>query len=250
MQKALHQLNLVTGRYDELLTRAEAVKAAAIREAERWSSQQRRRSTLGPAVRLVAAYEYAAEVERRSAQLTDAIAVSDRAATTLVGPMVDALERLSAATEAVAASTQTTAPAPPLSPDLAALLAETAEAVSFAQRERAWRWSRIRHSRADLDGLARISAEKVPDATSAGLLAAQIDALYARVDAARQALAERADRDRMADAQTLVTAAERELLERVIPGSWLDEAVTVLGGTATGGTPACSTSVTSVARTR
>src|SRR5207344_2904649 len=111
--------------------------------------------------------------------------------------------RLSAATDALAASNQTTYPAPALSADLAGLLAETAEAVSFAQRERAWRWSRIRHSRADLDELAHIAADKVQDGATIELVAAQVDALYVRVDAARQALTERAELDRAAGGKTL-----------------------------------------------
>ncbi len=232
-RRAAHQLAIAAGSYDDAQARAEAAAAAALDHARGWVRHTLARTALrrplGPAVRLAAVHAAVTEVHERRQQLAEAVQHSSAAGVALVPQLARVVDRLAQADAALPARRPPAGQPTALSAELTGLVREAAEAVSFSQRERAWRRSRTVHSKADVEEIDAIAREPVKDARLAGLLAAEIDALYQRVRAADDALAERAERDQLADRADLVSEAERDLLALVVPTDWLPELVTVLG---------------------
>ncbi len=232
-RRAAHQLAIEAGSYDDAQARAEAAAAAALDHARGWVRHTLARTALrrplGPAVRLAAVHAAVTEVHERREQLAEAGQHGSADGVALVPQLARAVDRLVQTDAALPARRPRAGQTTALSAEVAGLVREAAEAVSFSQRERAWRRSRTVHSKADVEEIDAIAREPVKDARLAGLLAAEIDALYQRVRAADDALAERAERDRTADRAGLVSDAERALLALVVPTGWLPELVTVLG---------------------
>ena len=159
------------------------------------------------------------EVHERRQQLAEAVQHGSADGVALVPQLARAVDRLAHADAALPARRPPAGQPTALSAELTGLMREAGEAVSFSERERAWRRSRTVHSKADVEEIDAIAREPVKNARLAGLLAAEIDALYQRVRAADDALAERAQRDRIADQTDLVSSAERDLLALVVPAT-------------------------------
>ena len=232
-RRAGHQLAIEAGSYDDAQARAETAAAAALDHARGWVAHTLARTglrrPLGLAVRLAAVHAAVTEVHERRQQLAAAVQHGSTDGVALVPQLARAVDRLAQADAALPARRPPAGQTTVLSAELTGLVREAGEAVSFSQRERAWRRSRTVHSKADVEEIDAIAREPVKDARLAGLLAAEIDALYQRVRAADDALAERAERDQIADHADLVSAAEQDLLALVLPADWLPELVTVVG---------------------